>query len=100
MPSHKDDHRSYAARQEVSERNFNHSKCSSSTCFLQLEDLGQIQAGSLVVSRVSVSPYGPRLVDPVDLLVVSLTPLAPTVKDVINQKCCVSAVIKTLKIGI
>ena len=41
--------------------------------------LGQSHIGSLVVGSVSVSPYEPRLVDSVGFLVVSLTPLAPTI---------------------
>ena len=43
------------------------------------EILCQSHAGSLVGGSVSVSPYGPRLVDSVGFLVVSLTPLAPTI---------------------
>lgn len=74
--------------------------CGPSTWFHQLEGLGQIQAGALVVGWVSVKPYGSRLVAPVGFLGVSLTPLAPTMKGVINQKCCVTAGIKILKIDI
>ena len=36
------------------------------------EGLGQSRAGSMIVSSASVSPYGPRLVDSVGFLVVSL----------------------------
>lgn len=42
------------------------------------ETLGQSQAGFRVGSSVSVSPYGPNLVDSVGFLVVPLTRLAPT----------------------
>ena len=42
-------------------------------------DIGQSYTGSLVGGSASVSPYEPRLVDSVGLLVVSLTPLAPMI---------------------
>ena len=40
--------------------------------------IGQFYTGSLVVDSVSVNPCEPRLVDFVDFLVVSFTPLAST----------------------
>jgi hypothetical protein len=43
-------------------------------------DLGPAPACYLVGGPGSVSPYDPRLVDFVGLLVVSLTPLAPSIQ--------------------
>ena len=44
-----------------------------------VEGLPPSHACSLVGSLVSVGPYGPRLVDPVGFLVMSLTPLDPSI---------------------
>ena len=44
-----------------------------------MQGLGQAHAGSLVSGSVSVNRCEPRLVDSVGFLVVSLTPLAPTI---------------------
>ena len=48
-------------------------------CYICAEGLGPSHAYSLVCGSVSVNPYGPRLVDSVGFLVVSLTPHAPTI---------------------
>jgi hypothetical protein len=47
-------------------------------CYICVGNLGPPHACSLVVDSVSVSPHGPRLVDSVGFLVVSLTSLAPS----------------------
>jgi hypothetical protein len=39
------------------------------------------RSGTLVSGSVSVSPYGPRLVDSIGFLVVSLNPLVPIIQD-------------------
>jgi hypothetical protein len=49
------------------------------TCYICVESLGLSHACSLIGGSVSVSSYGPRLVDSVGLLVVPLTPLAPEI---------------------
>ena len=49
-------------------------------CNFYAEDLGQSHASFLVVGSVSGSSYEPTLVDSVGFLLVSLTPLAPTLK--------------------
>jgi hypothetical protein len=46
-------------------------------CDICVSSLGPAHAYSLVGGSVSVNPYGPKLVGPVGLLVVSLTTLAP-----------------------
>ena len=48
-------------------------------CNICAQGLGESCAGSLVVGSVSVSPYEPKLVDFVGFLVLSLSPLAPTI---------------------
>jgi hypothetical protein len=48
-------------------------------CNICAEGLYQSHACSLVGSSVSVSPYGPKLVDSLCFLMVSLAPLAPTI---------------------
>jgi hypothetical protein len=48
-------------------------------CYICAEGLGPFHACSLISSSVSVSRYGPRLVGSVCFLVVSLTPLAPSI---------------------
>jgi len=45
-------------------------------CYICTEDLDPSHACSLVGGLVSVSPYGPRLVDSVGFLAMSLIPLA------------------------
>ena len=45
-------------------------------CNICTEGLGHSQAGTLICPFISVISSGPRLVDTVDFLVVSLTPLA------------------------
>jgi hypothetical protein len=47
--------------------------------YICAEGLGLSHAGSLVCGSVSVNPYGPRLVDSIGFLVVSLTPLVPMI---------------------
>jgi hypothetical protein len=46
------------------------------SCYICAEVLGPSHACSLVGGSVSVGPYGPRLVDSVGFLMVSLAPLA------------------------
>lgn len=46
--------------------------------YICAEDLGQSLIGFLAVSSVCVSPYGPKLVDSVFVLAVSLTILPPS----------------------
>ena len=49
-------------------------------CDICVQGLGQSHAGSLVGGgSVSVSPYGPKLVDSVDFLMVFLIRLAPKI---------------------
>ena len=48
-------------------------------CYICAEGLGPAPACSLVGGSGSVSPHGPRLLDPLGLLVVSLTSLAPSI---------------------
>ena len=48
-------------------------------CNICAGGLGKLCEGFLVCSSVSVSNYGPKLIDSVGFLVVSLTPLAPTI---------------------
>jgi hypothetical protein len=47
-------------------------------CYKCVSDLGPDPACSLVGGSVTVSPHGPRISDLVDFLVVSFTPLAPS----------------------
>jgi hypothetical protein len=48
-------------------------------CYKLVGGLDPASTCSLVCGSVSVSPHGPRLVDSVGLLVVSLTPLAQAI---------------------
>lgn len=56
-----------------------HKKTKIHNSNIYAEGLGQSHAGFLVVGSVSVRSYENRLVDSVDILVVSLTPLASTI---------------------
>lgn len=54
-------------------------KTQLNNCYICVEGLGLSHSCCLVGSSVSMSPHKPRLVDSVDFLVVSLTPLAPSI---------------------
>ena len=49
------------------------------SCHICVENLGQLRVDSLVVDLDSVSSCAPRLVVSVDIFVMFLTPLAPTI---------------------
>lgn len=54
-------------------------KTQLNNCYICIEGLGLSHSCSLVDSSVFISPHGPRIVGSIDFLVVSLTPLAPSI---------------------
>jgi hypothetical protein len=60
-------------------------------CYICTEVLGQANACSLVGSSLSLSPYCPRFTDSVGPLVVSLTPVAPTILPSPSPQDCPSS---------
>ena len=58
----------------------------SHTCYIWVEILDPFHACILIDGPVSVSPYGPSLVDSIGFLVVPMTALAPLILPIIFHK--------------